>query len=73
MNKPEMLRPEAVIRFDHNDFAVVREGAFVRCAVTGAPIRIEELRYWNVELQEAYRGPAEALQRWKDLRAQGKV
>jgi hypothetical protein len=25
------------------------------------------LRYWNPVLQEAYAGPEEALQRWKEL------
>ena len=29
-------------------------GHFVRCAVTGASIPLDELRYWNVEKQEAY-------------------
>ena len=29
-------------------------GDFVRCAVTGEPIALPDLRYWSVELQEAY-------------------
>jgi hypothetical protein len=39
----------------------------VRCAVSGALIPLDDLRYWNVDVQEAYRGHAEAIQRWKEL------
>ena len=45
------------------DFRVVRPGAFVRCAVTGVAIPLEELRYWSVDLQEAYATPEAVLQR----------
>jgi hypothetical protein len=31
--------------------------------VTGAPIPLEELRYWSVDLQEAYATPEAVLQR----------
>ena len=54
---------EAEIRYLDGDFRVVRPGAFVRCAVTGAPIPLEELRYWSVDLQEAYATPEAVLQR----------
>ena len=53
---------EAEVKYLDGDFRIVRPGAFVRCAVTGVPIPIEELKYWNVELQEAYANP-EAVQR----------
>jgi hypothetical protein len=49
--------PEALLDYGHGDFRVVRSGAFVRCAVTGAPIRLDDLRYWSVEFQEAYVSP----------------
>ncbi|MEP6968211.1 MAG: DUF2093 domain-containing protein, partial [Pseudomonadota bacterium] len=42
-------------------------GRFVICAVSGKPIALDALRYWNPTLQEAYAGPAEALARWKEL------
>ncbi|MBX9746099.1 MAG: DUF2093 domain-containing protein, partial [Hyphomonadaceae bacterium] len=42
---------------------------FVRCAVTGEKIPLDDLRYWNVDLQEAYRGPQEATERWKQVNA----
>ena len=54
---------EALLEYGDGDFKVVRQGAYVRCAVTGQPIPIEELRYWNVDLQEAYAGPAAKLAR----------
>jgi hypothetical protein len=41
----------------------MRPGSFVRCAVTGVPIPLEELRYWSVDLQEAYATPEAVLQR----------
>jgi hypothetical protein len=31
--------------------------------VTGAPIPLEELRYWSVDLQEAYSSPEAVLGR----------
>lgn len=54
---------EAQLRYLDADFRVLRPGAFVRCAVTGASIPLEELRYWNVERQEPYAGPEAALAR----------
>ena len=53
----------------HEEITILKQGLYVRCAVTGEPIPLDELRYWNVDLQEAYRGPEEATQRWKDLHA----
>ena len=46
---------EARIRYLDGDYQVLSPGAFVRCAVTGDPIALEELKYWSVERQEAYR------------------
>ena len=54
---------EAEIKYLDGDFRVMRPGAFVRCAVTGVPIPLEELRYWSVELQEPYATPEAVLQR----------
>ena len=45
---------EAKIRYLDADFRVITPGSFVRCAVTGKPIPIDELRYWSVKRQEAY-------------------
>lgn len=54
---------EAQVRYLDSDFRVIRPGAFVRCAVTGGAIPLEELRYWSVERQEAYAGPEASLTR----------
>lgn len=54
---------EAVVKYLDGDFRVIRPGAFVRCAVTGMPIPLEELRYWSVASQEAYASPEIVLQR----------
>ena len=60
---------EAEIRYLDGDFRVVRPGAFVRCAVTGVPIPLEELKYWSVDLQEAYATPEAVLQRLQPERS----
>ncbi|WP_096350964.1 DUF2093 domain-containing protein [Variibacter gotjawalensis] len=45
---------EAELRYLDGDFRVIRPGAFVRCAVTGTPIPLDELKYWSVDRQEPY-------------------
>src|SRR5271154_2159767 len=54
---------EAEVKYLDGDFRVIRPGAFVRCAVTGAPIPLEELKYWSVDRQEAYSSPEAVLRR----------
>jgi hypothetical protein len=54
---------EAEVKYLDGDFRIVRPGAFVRCAVTGAAIPLEELKYWSVDLQEAYASPGAVLRR----------
>ena len=54
----------ARLHYGDGDFAVLRPGRHVLCAVTGAVIPLDQLRYWSATLQEAYAGPAEALLRW---------
>lgn len=60
---------EAKLHYGDGEFAVMKPGRYVTCAVTGAPIPLEALRYWSAERQEAYAGPKESLQRWQDLNA----
>jgi hypothetical protein len=48
------MRHEAILRYFSGSFEVVKPGTFVRCAVTGAEIALEDLRYWSFERQEAY-------------------
>lgn len=73
MNKHDPGGPEAVLRYGDNEVAILRQGLFVACAVTGARIPLDELRYWSVDLQEAYAGPDEAMARWKQAKAEGKI
>ena len=54
---------EAEIEFLDGDFRIVKPGAYVRCAVTKEPIAIDELRYWDVDRQEAYSTPQAKLER----------
>ena len=63
------MNGEAEVKYLDGDFRVVRPGAFVRCAVTGVPIPLEELKYWSVDLQEAYASPEVVLQRVKEKAA----
>lgn len=62
-DRPSAMPGEAEVKYLDGDFRVVRPGAFVRCAVTGVAIPLEELRYWSVDLQEAYATPEAVLQR----------
>ncbi len=57
---------EAKIRYLDGDFQVMSPGAFVRCAVTGESIPIDELKYWSVARQEAYANAEISLKRELD-------
>ncbi|MBN8938034.1 MAG: DUF2093 domain-containing protein [Rhizobiales bacterium] len=54
---------EAELRYLDGDYRIVRPGAFVRCAVTGQAIVLDDLKYWSVQLQEAYASPEAVLAR----------
>jgi hypothetical protein len=69
MNKYDPGGPEAKLHYGNNEITILREGLFVRCAVTGQRIPLDDLRYWNVDRQEAYCGPEAALARWNELRS----
>ncbi|MBY0567810.1 MAG: DUF2093 domain-containing protein [Hyphomonadaceae bacterium] len=73
MNKHDPGGPEAKVHYGDNEIEILKQGLYVRCAVSGEKIALDDLRYWNVDLQEAYRGPAEATQRWKELHAEKKA
>ena len=62
------FRPQGQAELEYLDgeFRVVKPGSFVPCAVTGVHIPIEALRYWSVDLQEAYANPVVALKRMQD-------
>src|SRR5678815_6203252 len=47
-DRPSPMAGEAEVKFLDGDFRIVRPGAFVRCAVTGVPIPLEELKYLSL-------------------------
>lgn len=55
--------PMATLHYGDGEYAVLRPGRFVRCAVSGKPIPLEVLRYWSAERQEAYASPVEFMER----------
>lgn len=63
--KPQ-LPGEARIRYLDGDFQIEAPGTFVRCAVTGQVIPIDELKYWSVSRQEAYVDAQAALTRFQE-------
>ncbi|MDQ8030203.1 DUF2093 domain-containing protein [Brevundimonas sp. GCM10030266] len=59
----QTANPQATLHYGDGEFAVLKPGRFVTCAVSGKTIPLETLRYWSASLQEPYAGPAEAFQR----------
>ena len=55
-----MFKKLAKLNYLQNNFKVIQEGDYVICAVSGKKISLENLSYWNVELQEAYYSYVEA-------------
>ncbi len=60
---------KAKLKFQANAFEVIEEGDHVVCAVSGKNIPLNELTYWNVELQEAYYSPKEAKIRFEQIKS----
>ena len=54
MYKLKMNKKLAKLKFLPNNFEVIEIGDHVVCAVSGKEILLENLTYWNVELQEPY-------------------
>jgi hypothetical protein len=72
MNRFEKIfggRREAKVRYKDGEFQVVTAGDFVRCAVTGQPIDLPNLRYWSVPHQEAYSSAEVSLKRALERKA----
>ena len=60
-----MDKKKAKLIFKHNYFDVVEDGDYVLCAVSGKKILLQNLHYWNLQLQEAYFSPIEVNKRFK--------
>ena len=58
----------AKLRYEPNTFEVLENGDHVICAVSGKKIPLDKLKYWNVDLQEAYFSPKEAQIRFEELK-----
>ena len=55
-----MIKKLAKIKYLPNNFQIIENGDYVECAVSGKKIKLENLTYWNVDLQEAYFSYVEA-------------
>ena len=55
-----MNKKKAKLIFKHNTFNIIEDGDHVLCAISGKVIKLQNLNYWNVDLQEAYFSPKEA-------------
>jgi hypothetical protein len=75
LNRSDRASPmngEAEVKYLDGDFRVVRPGAYVRCAMTGQAIPLEELKYWSVDLQEPYASPEAVMDRQRALYGKAK-
>ena len=57
---------EAKLRYKQGYFEIISKGDYVICAVSKKKILIKDLRYWNVDLQEAYFSPLEIDLKFKN-------
>tara|TARA_B100000945_G_C20393137_1_gene603388 strand:- start:257 stop:457 length:201 start_codon:yes stop_codon:yes gene_type:complete len=66
-----MTENQAKVKFYQNKFEVIKNGDHVVCAVSGKNIPLNELFYWNVDLQEAYFSPKEVKIRYQQINKEG--
>ena len=53
------MKKLAKLKYLPNNFKIIENGDHVLCAVSGKKISLDNLNYWNVDLQEAYFSPEE--------------
>ena len=63
MYKLKMFKKLAKIKYLPNNFEIIEEGDHVICAISGKKISLDQLNYWNVDLQEAYYSYVEAAKK----------
>tara|TARA_B100000085_G_scaffold71587_1_gene64178 strand:+ start:388 stop:579 length:192 start_codon:yes stop_codon:yes gene_type:complete len=63
-----MKKKLAKIKYFPNNFQIIESGDYVICAVSNKEISIENLTYWNVELQEAYYSYKEAFKKREKIK-----
>jgi len=61
-----MSKKKAKLIYRHNNFEIVEQGEYVLCAISEKKILLQDLNYWNVDLQEAYFSPKEVNERFKE-------
>ena len=61
------MKKLAKIKYFPNNFQIIEAGDYVECAVSGKKIKIENLNYWNVNLQEPYYSYIEAAKKKEEL------
>ena len=61
----DMAGGPARLKYLDGRFDWITHGTYVLCAVTGERIEVQNLRYWSVELQEAYFSAEAAHERVK--------
>ena len=49
-----MTKKLAKLKYLANNFQIIEPGDYVECAISGKKIYLDNLNYWNVELQEPY-------------------
>lgn len=57
---------EAKVHYGSSDYMILESGSYVLCAVTGEQILLDELKYWNDDLQEAYIDAQSSAKRWQE-------
>jgi len=62
-----MKKKLAKIKYLPNNFQIIEPGDYVECAVSGKMISLENLNYWNVDLQEPYFSYKEAFIKREEL------
>ena len=62
-----MTKKLAKLKYLPNNFEIIENGEYVECAISRKKIKIENLNYWNVELQEPYYSYKEAFQKREEL------
>tara|TARA_B100000780_G_scaffold176260_1_gene123560 strand:- start:5669 stop:5857 length:189 start_codon:yes stop_codon:yes gene_type:complete len=55
-----MNKKLAKLKYLPNNFQIIENGTYVICVISGKEIKLEELNYWNVDLQEPYYSYIEA-------------
>jgi hypothetical protein len=58
-----MFKKLAKIKYLPNNYEIIENGDHVICALSGKKISLNELNYWNVDLQEPYYSYIEAFQK----------